>query len=247
MLKHAGKIALVSGGSSGIGQAIVQRLAAEGARVVIADIADGTETVRRVTSAGGIAQWYRCDLADEPAIRALATRLRTEGQSPTIFVHCAAVQFIKPFLELTSAEWRGAQLVNQESVFHFCQELLPHMQAVGWGRIILLTSSTLFINPQHMTHYVTSKGALTGFARGLAGNVGQFGVTVNCVAPGLTRTAKADAEFPDSFFKMMAEQQAIKRSGTPEDQAGVVSFLASDDAAFITAQTLLADGGQGRH
>jgi NAD(P)-dependent dehydrogenase (short-subunit alcohol dehydrogenase family) len=85
-----------------------------------------------------------------------------------------------------------------------------------------------------------------GFSHGLAGEVGQYGITINCVAPGLTRTAKAAASLPEGFFQEMASLQAIKRSGTPDDQSGVVSFLASDDAAFITGQTILADGGQAR-
>ena len=97
-----------------------------------------------------------------------------------------------------------------------------------------------------MAHYVTSKGGLIGLAHGLAAEVGPLGVTVNCVAPGLTRTAKAVADLPDEFFRHIASVQSIKRNGTPQDQAGVVSFLASDDAAFMTGQTLVVDGGQAR-
>jgi NAD(P)-dependent dehydrogenase (short-subunit alcohol dehydrogenase family) len=153
---------------------------------------------------------------------------------------------VRPFADLTPEDWRLTQRVNQEAVFHFAHALLPGMRAAGWGRLILITSSTFFINPSHMTHYVTSKGALMGFAHGLAGEVGEYGITINCVAPGLTRTVNAAASLPEGFFREMASLQAIKRSGTPEDQAGVVSFLASDDAAFITGQTILADGGQAR-
>jgi 3-oxoacyl-[acyl-carrier protein] reductase len=247
MLRHAGKVALVTGGSAGIGQAIVNRLAAEGAKVLNADIADGAETTAQAKAAGGEAHWLRCDLASEQEIRAVAAAAKKNVGAPSIFVHCAALQFVKPFLELTSSDWRRVQAVNQEAAFHFAQALLPDMQAASWGRIILIASSTLFINPVNMSHYVTSKGALLGFARGLAGEIGKHGVTINCLAPGLTRTPSAATALPAEFFAAMADQQAIKRSGTPEDQAGVVSFLASDDAAFITGQTILADGGQGRH
>jgi 3-oxoacyl-[acyl-carrier protein] reductase len=246
MLRHAGRIALVTGGSGGIGQAIVCRLASEGARVIIADVADGSESIRHARAAGGEALWHRCDLSSDQEIRALAASVTRSVGAPGIFVHSAAVQFDKSFLELTTADWRHMQVVNQEAVFHFVQSLLPGMQAESWGRIILLASSRFYINGQDMAHYVTSKGALIGFARGLAGEVGRHGVTVNCLAPGLTRTANAAAAFPAEFFAMIAAQQAIKRSGTAEDQAGIVSFLASDDAAFITGQTILADGGQGR-
>jgi NAD(P)-dependent dehydrogenase (short-subunit alcohol dehydrogenase family) len=97
-----------------------------------------------------------------------------------------------------------------------------------------------------MTHYVTSKGALIGLVHGLAAEVGSSGITINALAPGLTRTKKAVHDLPDALFQTVASRQCIKRNGTPEDQAGVVSFLVSDDAAFITGQTILADGGEGR-
>ncbi|HUE12182.1 MAG TPA: SDR family oxidoreductase [Steroidobacteraceae bacterium] len=246
MLRHHGKVAIVTGGSSGIGRAIVRRLASEGADVAIADIADGSESVAEAQSAGGKAYWVRCDLTDEAAIRSCTKLVAERSGAASIFVHSAAVQFVRPFADLTPEDWRLTQRVNQESVFHFVQTLLPGMRAAAWGRLILITSSTFFINPSHMTHYVTSKGALMGFSHGLAGEVGQYGITINCVAPGLTRTAKAAASLPEGFFQEMASLQAIKRSGTPDDQSGVVSFLASDDAAFITGQTILADGGQAR-
>ncbi len=244
--RHQNKVAVVTGGSSGIGRAIVRRLASEGAKVAIADVADGAETVAEARQAGGEAFYVRCDLGEEAQIRACVGEVTRRAGAPGIFVHCAAVQFMRPFTDLTVDEWRLTQRVNQEAAFHFSQAMLPGMRAANWGRIILISSSTFFINPSNMTHYVTSKGALMGFAHGLAGDVGEFGVTVNCVAPGLTRTPNADAKLPDEFFKSMAALQAIKRSGTPEDQAGVVSFMASDDAGFITGQTILVDGGQAR-
>jgi len=246
MPRHEGKVAVVTGGSSGIGQAIVTRLASEGATTAIADIADGAETVEAARAAGGEAFWVPCDLADDGAIHSATEAVQKRVGKADIFVHCAAVQFMKPFADLSVEEWRLVQRVNQEAAFHFVRALLPGMRAAAWGRIILIGSSTYFINPSDMTHYVTSKGALMGFAHGLAGEVGRDGITVNVVAPGLTRTAHANATVPDAFFKSIAAQQAIPRSGKPEDQAGVVSFLASEDAAFITGQTLLVDGGQAR-
>jgi NAD(P)-dependent dehydrogenase (short-subunit alcohol dehydrogenase family) len=166
--------------------------------------------------------------------------------APIILVRAAAHQFIKPISEVTTAEWRLTQAVNQEAAFHLTQMMLPAMRAASWGRIILIGSSTYWVGGVSMTHYVTSKGALLGFAHGLAAEVGPYGVTVNCVAPGLTRTAKARESLSIEFFLHIASVQSIKRNGTPEDQAGVVSFLASDDASFIAGQTLLVDGGQGR-
>lgn len=245
-MNHAGKVAVVTGGSSGIGQAIALRLAADGASVANLDIASGAETDEQAGRAGQALRTFRCNLAEPDTIKAALEQVSSQFAPPTILVHAAAHQFIKPIAELTTAEWRLTQAVNQEAAFHLTQMMLPAMRAAGWGRIILISSSTYWVGGVSMTHYVTSKGALLGFAHGLAAEVGPFGVTVNCVAPGLTRTAKAQESLSVEFFQRIASVQSIKRNGTPEDQAGVVSFLASDDAGFITGQTLLVDGGQGR-
>jgi NAD(P)-dependent dehydrogenase (short-subunit alcohol dehydrogenase family) len=244
--RHDGRIALVTGGSSGIGQAIVRRLASDGARVAILDVASAAETLAAVRGDGGEAAAFQCDLADAAAIRATAAVIGRDFGRPAILVHAAALQFVRPFAEITTEDWRLVQSVNQDSAFHLSQALLPGMRAESWGRIILIVSSTFWVGGVGMTHYVTSKGALIGFAHGLAAEVGGDGITVNCVAPGLTRTAKAVADLPAAFFEHIAGVQSIKRNGTPEDQAGVVSFLASDDAAFMTGQTLVVDGGQAR-
>ena len=245
-MNHAGRVAVVTGGSSGIGQAIALRLAADGARVASLDIAPGTETDERARQAGHALRTFHCNLAEPEAIQAALGQVTAHYAAPTILVHAAAHQFIKPISEVTAAEWRLTQAVNQEAAFHLTQKMLPAMRAAHWGRIILISSSTYWVGGVSMTHYVTSKGALLGFAHGLAAEVGPYGVTVNSVAPGLTRTAKAQESLSMEFFQHIASVQSIKRNGTPEDQAGVVSFLASDDAGFITGQTLLVDGGQGR-
>lgn len=236
----------MTGGSSGIGQAIVLRLAREGASVAIADVADAGETLHLVRQEGGEAFFSSCDIADPRAVADFVEKVKGQYGNPTIFVHSAARQFVRPFEELTLEDWRGTQAVNQESVFHFVKAVLPSVKAAQWGRIILIASSTFFVGGNGMTHYVTSKGALLGFVHGLSAEIGPHNITVNAVAPGLTRTKKAVNDLPDELFRHVASLQSIKRNGTPEDQAGVVSFLASEDAGFITGQTILADGGQGR-
>lgn len=244
--RHARKVALVTGGASGIGQAIVCRLASEGASVAIADIADCSETLELVRAAGGIAHAQHCDITQRVQIDAAVREVADRCGAPQIIVHSAVMQFVRPFESISPDEWRMTQAVNQESVFHLLQASLPGMKAQQWGRIVLIASSTFFVGAHSMTHYVTSKGALIGLVHGLAAEVGPFGITINAVAPGLTRTRNAVANLPESLFKQVAGQQCIPRNGTPEDQAGVVSFLASDDAAFMTGQSLLVDGGQGR-
>lgn len=245
-MQHQGKVALVTGASSGIGQAIAHRLAREGARVAIADIADASETLALLRESGKEGFAAACDIADPRQVVSAFEKVCVRLGPPQILVHSAVVQFVRPFEELSLEDWRRTQAVNQESMFHLLQAALPAMKQAQWGRIVAIASSTFFVGAQAMTHYVTSKGALIGLVHGLAAEVGPFGITVNAVAPGLTRTRTAVADLPEALFRQVAALQSIKRNGTPEDQAGVVSFLASEDAGFITGQTILVDGGQGR-
>ncbi len=246
--RHDGKVAVVTGGASGIGQAIAVRLARDGARVAILDVADSGESVQQAANHGfadRIAGW-KCDITDPAAVDRCVREAASRWAAPAILVHSAVYQFVKPLEELSFEEWRRVQAVNQDSMFHLLRSTLPGMKAAQWGRIIVIASSTFFVGANAMTHYVTSKGALIGLVHGLAAEVGPHGITVNAVAPGLTRTAKAVGDLPEDLFRHVASLQAIPRNGRPEDQAGVVSFLASDDAAFMTGQSLLVDGGQGR-
>jgi NAD(P)-dependent dehydrogenase (short-subunit alcohol dehydrogenase family) len=243
-LKHDGKVALVTGASSGIGQAIALRLAGEGARVANLDIADGSHTDDSARSLAGSVHSFACDLADPAQIRAAVAQVKVDVGEPTILIHSAATLFLKVFDEISAEQWRSTQAINVDAAFHLVQALLPGMRASHWGRVVLITSSTFWVGGQSMTHYVTSKGALIGLAHGLSAELGLHGITVNCVAPGLTRTAKVEADMSEEFFRQIAQSQSIKRSGRPEDHAAAVSFLVSDDAGFITGQTLLVDGGQ---
>jgi NAD(P)-dependent dehydrogenase (short-subunit alcohol dehydrogenase family) len=176
---------------------------------------------------------------------AFAAQVRAAVGDPLILIHCAAMQFMRPFDELTPAEWRATQTVNVDGGFHLVKAFLPALKAALWGRIVMVASSSFFAPPPRMTHYISSKGALYGLVRGLAAEVGEFGITVNALAPGLTRTKKAVAGVPAAHFEFVMSRQAVKRSGEPEDQAGAMSFLVSDDAAFMSGQTLLVDGGEG--
>lgn len=243
--RHRGKVALVTGASGGIGQAIAVRLAREGAIVGVADVADASLTVSMIESLGGRCFANRCDISEGEQVVGFIDALTSRHGAPTILVHSAAVQFVRPFEELSFADWRRVQSVNQDAMFHLLQGVLPGMKSGGWGRVIVIASSTFFVGGNGMSHYVTSKGALIGFVHGIARELGPLGITINAVAPGLTRTKKAVDDLPDELFKHVASLQSIPRNGTPEDQAAAVSFLASDEAAFMTGQTLLVDGGQG--
>jgi len=243
---HAARTAIVTGGSSGIGQAIACRLAADGARVAIADVADASETLGLIRESGGSAWAAACDVTQPAQITAFVRDSAARLGTPLILVHSAALQFVQPFEELSVEQWRATQAVNQESMFHLLKAVLPGMKAARWGRVVVLASSTFFVGASNMTHYVTSKGALIGFVHGVASELGAHNITINALAPGLTRTRNAVKDLPESLFEAVAARQCIRRSGQPEDQAGFVSFLASDDAGFITGQSILNDGGEGR-
>jgi pyridoxal 4-dehydrogenase len=216
--------AVVTGGAGGIGGAIVRALTATGHEVAILD-REGE---------------FAVDLADEQAVRAIARRLGPRD----VLVHAAAAFDRASLADIDLATWRHVQAVNVESALWLCQEIAPAMAARGFGRIVFIASNTLWRPPAaDFLPYVVSKAALVGIARSLAKPLGADGITVNCVAPGLTRTPFTESDLPGQAFEEALARQSLPRSLTPDDTAGVVAFLASDAAAAITGQTLVADGG----
>jgi NAD(P)-dependent dehydrogenase (short-subunit alcohol dehydrogenase family) len=243
--RHEGRTAVVTGGAAGIGQAYARRLAEDGANVVIADIADGAETVALVEEAGTAAIATQCDVSSGEDVAAMAAAAQDRFGTVDILVHNAGIYPIQEFDRMTFDEWRKVLSVNLDSAFHLCHELLPGMRQQKWGRVIVVSSNTFHAGIGGMSHYVASKGGLIGFLRSLAAEVGEEGVTVNGLAPSLVRS-KGTIEGPHEelgLFEFVAQGQAIKRTEEPEDLVGACSFLASNDAAFITGQTLCVDGG----
>jgi NAD(P)-dependent dehydrogenase (short-subunit alcohol dehydrogenase family) len=245
MSSHEGRTAFITGAAAGIGQAYAERLAADGANVVVADIADGSETVGLIEAAGATGLAVECDVSDGEAVAAAAAAAAERFGTVDILVHNAAIYPITMFADMTFEEWRKVLSVNLDSVFHLCHELLPPMREQHWGRVVCIASNTFHAGIGGMAHYVASKGGIIGFLRSLADEVGQEGVTVNGIAPSLVRS-KGTIEGPHEelgLFEFVAQGQAIKRTEEPADLVGAMSFLTSDDAAFITGQTLCVDGG----
>lgn len=220
--------AVVTGGAGGIGSAIVRALSATGHDVAILD-REGE---------------FAVDLGDEQAVRRTAERL---GHCD-VLVHAAAAFDRASLADLDLATWRRVQSVNVESALWLCQTLTPSMAARGFGRVIFTASNTVWRPPAaDFLPYVVSKAALVGIARSLAKPLGEHGITVNCVAPGLTRTPFTEGNLPEQAFADARARQSVPRSLMPEDTAGLVAFLASDAAGAITGQTLVADGGSILH
>ena len=246
-LPHHGRTAVITGAAQGIGRAYAQQLAAHGAQLVLADVGDATATRDLVHAASGTASVVACDVSDEASVAALAETVAAAGGAD-ILIHNAGIYPLGPYDQISFAEWRRVMAVNLDSMFLLSQAFLPHMRAQGWGRVIGISTAMFHTGAPMALAYVASKGGLIGLVRSLATEVGVDGVTVNAIAPGLIRSDGTSTGIHDDLglFDMVIHEQAIKRTGMPDDLAGVVSFLVSDAASFVTEQTLLVDDGLAR-
>lgn len=242
-----GKVAVISGGAAGIGQAFAERLATDGADIAVADLNDCSASRALVETAGGRFYSAACDVSNPDAVAAFRDAVQNNLGDAQILVNNVGIFPLIPFLDLTFDEWKRVQSINVDSMFLMSQAFVPGMKKAGSGRIVNMSSTTYWLNIEHYAHYISTKASAIGFTRGLANELGKDGITVNAIAPSLVRNITTESSPLGEMFDAVASLQVIKRTQTPSDLVGALSFLVSADAAFVTGQTLVVDGGLVKH
>ena len=245
-MKLKGRTALVTGAANGIGRAIAQRLAADGANIAVVDLVDAEAAAAALAASGVKTIGIKADVASETEVAsAVAQAAQALGGIDILVNNAAMTAPPRPFEEIPVAEWRRMLDTNIIGPNLFCRAVSPHMRAQKYGRIINVTSDTVHLGVPYMLHYVSSKGALIAFTRALARELGNDGINVNAIAPGFTLSDRIarQQDRVEGFRKANLRQLAIQRDELPGDLAGIASFLASEDCAFMTGQTVVVDGG----
>lgn len=242
------RVAVVTGASVGNGRALCERLAEEGAKIVVVDIASSAETVRAVQALGGTALEISADVTKQNEVARLFEEVLATFGTVDILVHNVGCYEEEPFHLISYERWNNMMNVTLNSLFVVVQAVLPVMKKNGFGRIITFSSDTVWLGTPFLTHYITAKMGVIGFTRSLSAEVGMYGITINTVSVGLTATQSiTGAEPASSILAHILPAQAVHRPDEPEDIANVVAFLAMPASGIITGQTINVDGGVAKH
>ena len=229
------KNAIVTGGGSGIGQAVANRLRADGLNVAILDLTPSDETYS-----------YTADVTDRAAVDAALDEIRVALGPVTVLVNAAGLERFKRFTDIEFSDWQRVIDVNLNGVFHCVQAVLPDMIEAGWGRIVNISSSSTHSGQPYMAPYVAAKSAVNGLTKSLALEYGPSGITVNAVPPGFIDTPMLRKSEERGFVVVQKniESTPVRRIGRPEDIAAACAFLISEEAGYITGQILGVNGGR---
>ena len=244
------RVAIVTGGGSGIGAAVSRRLAADGAAVAVLDLNDewATATATAIEADGGNAIAITCDVADRTSIQSGVDETVQGLGRPTILINNAGITPFGRFLEISRESFDQVMAVNLRGTFEFCQVVIPHMIEEGWGRIVNISSSSAQTGNFGHTHYSASKAAVIGLTRSLAKEFGHKGITVNVVPPSFIETPSLHRAADDGQLGSGIDQHIpttpVRRVGQPADIAAACAFLCRDDAGYITGQVLGVNGGR---
>lgn len=243
-------MALITGAAGGIGRAYAESFAAAGAAVIVADKTDPSEAVQAVEGDGGQAMGIVVDVTDAADVAGAVQRGLERFGHLDILVNNAAFYAglaLAPFDQVTEADWDHAMDVNVKGVWLMCRALAPAMRSAGYGRIINVSSNVIFMGKPNFLHYVASKGATWAMTNALSRELAGTGITVNCIAPGYTITpATRNMGTPGQVAELerqILDAQSVKRLLEPGDLVSTALYLASEDAAMVTGQTIVVDGG----
>jgi NAD(P)-dependent dehydrogenase (short-subunit alcohol dehydrogenase family) len=247
----SGRVAIVTGAAQGIGAQYARALAAEGAAVVLGDLQDAAPVAQAIVAAGGKALAVSVDVTDPASVKKMVAETVKQFGGLDILVNNAALfaqLTVKPFEQIDSAEWDKVMAVNVRGIFECAKAAVPEMRKKKYGKIVNIASGTVFKGAPLLLHYVTSKGAVVAMTRCLARELGDDGIRVNTLAPGLVMSEGVRANpSKAASIKNNVASRAIKRDATPEDMCGTMVYLCSEESDFVTGQVIVVDGGSVMH